>query len=77
MFGVVGIRVGSKFSFKKNCWGINVHFVFLFFALGMLGANISNERIETGVHVFDVVFAHHLLVDYRGVFLLLGETALE
>lgn len=78
MFGVIWIRVGFEdFSVENHCWGICVHVVSLFFALGVLCANVSNERIESGVNVFDVVFAHDLFVDDRGVFLLLGETHLE
>ena len=78
MFGVIRIRVGFEDSpFEEDRRGICVHLVSLFFTVGVLCANVSNEGVDSGVYVFNVVFAHDLLVDDGRVLLLLRETCLK
>ena len=78
MFGVVWIGVGfENTSFENNGRRVSVHLVPFFFALCVLCSNISDEGIEPGMYIFDIVFAHDLLVDDGGVLLLLGKLRLK
>ena len=78
MLGVIGIWIYSKASFEDNRRCIYIYISLLFIldlrsGTGKLCANISNQGIQSGMDIFDIIFTHHFLVNEGRVFLLLGE----
>lgn len=82
MLGIIWIRICSEPSSEYDCRSIRIDFSFCTPSIPqdicrILRAYVTDQRVQSGMDIFDIIFAHNLLVNQSSVLLLLGETRLK